>query len=93
MFPHLSRVAVAPVLNDVHLTGPAQPPREPWLTAENLGAAPRPMEEIAFDRFDSAANPPAHDAIRRWFTPLAGGHIEMRDFFGAGFRRSMAGYA
>ncbi|HEV3415534.1 MAG TPA: hypothetical protein VG056_01920, partial [Pirellulales bacterium] len=81
-YPHLSRLAFVQVVGEANFTGPMAPRLEPWFAKENLGAAPRPMEEIAFDQFDALASAPSLEEMRRWFTPGENGRIDLRDFYG-----------
>lgn len=81
-FPHVSRVALEPVIGEVNLTGPSGPPPLPWMTKENLGGPARSMEDISLDQFDHFNTAPSHEESRRWFTALDGGHIDMRDYNG-----------
>jgi hypothetical protein len=81
-FPHVSGIAFVPAKGEANVT--SAPPRRvaPWLTEENLGAAPRPMEEIAYDQFDLLGTSPSLDDMRRWFTPIENGRLDIRDYYG-----------
>ena len=81
-FPHLSRIVLVPAKGESNVTGKPAPPAEPWLADDNLGAAPRPMEEIAYDQFDLFDPSPSRNEIVRWFTPIENGHIDLRDYYG-----------
>jgi outer membrane protein assembly factor BamB len=79
-FPHLSLIAFEPAVGEPNVAAaPAGPPPQPWLTKDNLDGPARPIDEIAFDQFDSLESPPSQDTARRWFTPLDGGRVEVRD--------------
>ena len=80
-FPNLSRVAFAQTAAEI--TAAFAPPATPWLTKDNLGAEPRPMDDIAFEAFDAVGAAPSLDDARRWLTPFDNGHLEQRDYFGA----------
>ena len=58
-FPHVSRIAFVPAKAEANVTSAPPRPVAPWLTEENLGAAPRPMEEIAYDQFDLLGTSPS----------------------------------
>ncbi len=50
----------------------------PWQTENELGGPARPIEQIAFDRFDRPADLPSLSDFNRWFTPIAGGQANNR---------------
>ena len=81
-FPHLSQMVLTRAKGEVNVTGKPAPPADPWLADDNLGTAPRPMEEIAYDQFDLFDPSPSRNEMARWFTPIENGHIDMRDYYG-----------
>jgi outer membrane protein assembly factor BamB len=82
MFPHLSLIMLVPAKGQTNVTVKPARPAFPWLTDDNLGTAPRTMEEIAFDQFDLFDSSPSLDDMRRWFRPIENGHLDMRDYYG-----------
>ncbi len=81
-FPHVSQIVLVPAKGESNVTGKPARPAVPWLADDNLGAAPRPMAEIAYDQFDLLDPSPSRDEMGRWFTPIENGHLDMRDYYG-----------
>ena len=51
----------------------------PWQTENRTWRCPaRPIEQIAFERFDRPADLPSLSDFKRWFTPIAGGQANNR---------------
>ncbi len=77
--PHLSRLTLT--LDQPAVAVAPKNPILPWRTESQLGGPPRPMDEIAYDGFDSIVSPPSQDDAKRWFTPVQG-NVSQRDYNG-----------